>query len=326
MKTKQTTKDFLRRIWQSLVNDYIMIFAVLFLVLVLSLMSDTFLSLTNLMNVLRQMSMVAILAVGMFFVMVGGGIDISVGSLVGLSSIVVAAGLTSWGLHPAVAIALAVGVGALCGLVNGLLVARVGVPALIGTLGMMEVARGLLYVFTEGYPIGIKDTSISFIGKGYLWVIPWPVIFMLVIYIIGHFVSQKTKFGRYVYAVGGNDEASHLSGIKVVNIRLITYVLSGVAAGISGVILASRMSSGQPNAAEGWEFEAITAALIGGVSIVGGKGKVFGVLLGAILIALLTNGMTLMDVSSYWQRVIKGAVLVGAIVLDVYRTRRQSRV
>ncbi len=326
MKDQSTGKRVMKSVWESIVNDYIMVFAVLFLIIVLSFMSDTFLSVTNILNVLRQMSMVAILAVGMFFVMVGGGIDISVGSLVGLTSIVTAAALTNWNLHPAVAILLALAVGAFCGLINGLLVAKVGVPALIGTLGMMEIARGLLYVFTEGYPIGIKNTEISFIGKGYLWSIPWPVVFMVIIYCIGHFVSQKTKFGRYVYAVGGNNEASYLSGIKISKIQMVTYIISGLTAGISGVILASRMGSGQPNAAVGWEFEAVTAALIGGVSIIGGKGKVFGVLLGAILIALLTNGMTLLDVSSYWQRVIKGAVLVGAIVLDVYRTKRQNSV
>jgi len=326
MKEHTNSKNIFKSILETIINDYIIIFAVILLVIVLSFMTESFMTVTNIMNVLRQMSMVAILAVGMFFVMVGGGIDISVGSLVGLTSIVTAAALTNWNLHPAVAILLSLAVGAFCGLINGTFVAKIGVPALIGTLGMMEVARGLLYVFTEGYPIGIKSTSISFIGKGYLWKIPWPVIFMLVIYCIGHFISQKTKFGRYVYAVGGNNEASYLSGIKIINIQMVTYIMSGLAAGISGVILASRMGSGQPNAAVGWEFEAITAALIGGVSITGGKGKVFGVLFGAILISLLTNGMTLMDVSSYWQRVIKGCVLVGAIVLDVYRTKRQDSV
>jgi ribose/xylose/arabinose/galactoside ABC-type transport system permease subunit len=143
---------------------------------------------------------------------------------------------------------------------------------------------------------------------------------------VGQFVSQKTKFGRFVYAIGGNEEASYLSGIRVVKIRLLTYVIGGLTAGISGVILASRMSSGQPNAGIGWEFEAITAALIGGVSILGGKGKVFGVFLGAVLLALLTNGMTLLDVSPYWQRVIRGTVLVGAIILDVFRSKRQNKV
>ena len=169
------------------------------------------------------------------------------------------------------------------------------------------------------------EESIKFIGKGYVWFIPFPAVVMIIIYIAGHFISQKTAFGRYVYAVGGNDEASYLSGIKITRVRMITYTISGVTAAISGIILSLRLSSGQPAAAIGWEFEAITAALIGGVSIIGGKGKVFGVLLGIILISLLTNGMTMLDLNSYWQRVIKGVVLIVAIVLDVYKTKKQSK-
>jgi ribose/xylose/arabinose/galactoside ABC-type transport system permease subunit len=326
METRTIGKNTIKNLWENLVRNYIMVFVVIVLFFILAMVSDAFLSETNLFNVLRQMSMVAILAVGSFFVLAGGGVDISVGSLVGLTSVVVAASLSNWNLSPFVAIILALLVGAVFGLINGLLIACIGVPPLIGTLGTMEIGRGLLYVFTNGYAIPIKITAISFIGKGYLWRIPWPVVFMVIIYLAGQFVSQKTKFGRFVYAIGGNEEASYLSGIRVVKIRLLTYVIGGLTAGISGVILASRMSSGQPNAGIGWEFEAITAALIGGVSILGGKGKVFGVFLGAVLLALLTNGMTLLDVSPYWQRVIRGTVLVGAIILDVFRSKRQNKV
>ena len=314
-----------KRIMESILSDYIIIFAIIILIVILSFLTEQFLTTTNIMNVLRQMSMVAIIAVGIYFVMVGGGIDISVGSIVGLVTVVMATGISKMGMNPWLVILISLCAGALCGALNGFLIAGVGVPALIGTLGTMEVIRGLLYVFTNGYTIGLEEESIKFIGKGYFWIIPFPVIIMIVIYILGHFISQKTAFGRYVYAVGGNAEASYLSGIKIKRIRFITYIISGVTAAIAGIILSSRLSSGQPAAAIGWEFEAITAALIGGVSITGGKGKMFGVFFGIILISLLTNGMTMLDLNSYWQRVIKGTVLIIAIVLDIYRTNRQNK-
>lgn len=318
-------KNWGKRLYESIMSDYILVFAVIILVVILSLLVEQFFTITNIMNVLRQMSMVAILAVGIFFVMVGGGIDISVGSIVGLITVVMATGISKMGINPWIVIIASLLTGAICGAFNGLLIAKIGVPALIGTLGTMEVIRGLLYVFTNGYTIGLAEESIKFIGKGYIWVIPFPAVIMIIIYIIGHFISQKTSFGRYVYAVGGNDEASYLSGIKIKRVRMITYIISGLTAAIAGIILSCRLSSGQPAAAIGWEFDAITAALIGGVSIIGGKGKVFGVLLGIILISLLTNGMTMLDLDSYWQRVIKGIVLIAAIVLDVYKTKKQSK-
>jgi ribose/xylose/arabinose/galactoside ABC-type transport system permease subunit len=178
---------------------------------------------------------------------------------------------------------------------------------------------------TNAYPVPLTNEGVKFIGRGYLFdFIPIPVVIMLVIFVIAHFIAQKTKFGRFVYAVGGNDEAAYLSGIKVKRINTLTYVISSSLAALSGIILASRLASGQPNSGIGWEFEAITGAVIGGVSINGGKGKIFGVLFGAIVIGLLTNGMTLLDVSSFWQKIIKGVVLVGAVSFDVIKTRRAN--
>ena len=169
----------------------------------------------------------------------------------------------------------------------------------------------------------IKHEAAEAIGRGYIFeYIPIPVIIMLVVFILAHIISQKTKFGRFVYAVGGNNEAAFLSGIKVKRIQSYTFMISSSLAAVSGIILAGRLASGQPNAGIGWEFEAITGAVIGGVSISGGKGKIFGVLFGAIVIGLLTNGMTLMDVSSFWQKIIKGAVLIAAVSFDVLKTKR----
>ncbi len=314
-----------RRFWKSLVTDYGIFFVVIALFIILTILTDKFLSFSNVMNVLRQISMIAIIAIGAFYTMVGGGIDISLGSMVGFTGIMFAMAVTNWGLPIAVAIIFTIILGGFCGLINGVFVTRVGVPPFIVTLGMMEIARGVTYVITNAYPVQLVDEGVKFIGRGFLFnVIPIPVIIMLVIFVIAHFVAQKTKFGRFVYAVGGNDEAAYLSGIKVKRINTITYVISSALAALSGIILASRLASGQPNAGIGWEFEAITGAVIGGVSINGGKGKIFGVLFGAIVIGLLTNGMTLMNVSSFWQKIIKGIVLVGAVSFDVIKTRRAN--
>ncbi|HHW32387.1 MAG TPA: ABC transporter permease [Clostridiaceae bacterium] len=307
-------------------SEYVIIYAVIALSIVLSLASDVFLTTGNIMNVLRQTSMIAILAAGIFFVMVGGGMDISVGATVGLSGIAFASALVNWGWHPLPAFIFAILVGCLAGVVNAFMVTKAGIPPFIATLGMMSAARGLIYVVTNAYPISGLPKSIAFIGRGYWLGIPFPVIIMAVVYLVAHFVSQKTKFGRFVYASGGNVEAAYLSGIKVKKIIASTYIICAALAALSGVILVSRLDSGQPNAGLTWEFEAITAAVIGGVSITGGKGKVLGVFFGAILIGLLTNGMTLLNVSSYYQQIIKGAVLAGAIGLDVYKTKKANKV
>jgi ribose transport system permease protein len=311
--------------WHAIVSDYGIVFVVLGLIIVLSLLTDKFFSLSNLMNVLRQISMIAIIAVGAFYTMVGGGIDISLGSVVGLTGIVFAMAITSWMIPWPIAIIITLLIGCTCGLINGLVVSRVGVPPFIVTLGMMEVARGITYVITNAYPITIKNSAVEAIGRGYIFeYIPIPVVIMLVVFFLAHFISQRTRFGRFVYAIGGNKEAAFLSGIKVKRVQSYTFVISSGLAALSGMILASRLASGQPNGGIGWEFEAITGAVIGGVSINGGKGKIFGVLFGAIVIGLLTNGMTLMNVNSFWQKIIKGLVLVAAVSFDVIKTRRAN--
>lgn len=307
-------------------SEYVIVYAVIGLCVVLALSTNVFLTTGNIMNVLRQISMIAILAAGIFFVMVGGGSDISVGSLVGLTGIAFAGSMVNWGLNPIIAFVFALIIGGIAGSVNGFMATKLGIPPFIATLGMMSVARGVVYVVTNAYPISGLPKSIAFIGRGYFLKVPFPVIIMIIVYLIAHFVSQRTKFGRFVYAAGGNPEAAHLSGIKVKKVLTTTYIICGMLAAISGIILVSRLDSGQPNAGLTWEFEAITAAVIGGVSITGGKGKVIGVFFGAILIGLLTNGMTLLNVSSYYQQIIKGTVLVAAIGLDVYKTKKANKV
>lgn len=307
-------------------GEYPIIYAVVGLCAILTIMSDSFLSFSNIMNVLRQTSMIAILSAGIFLIIIAGGIDISIGAIVGLTGIIFSMGIVNWHIHPIIAAFLAALIGLTCGFLNGVQDAILGIPPMIATLGMQSLARGFTYVTTNAYPISGLPESIGFIGRGYLLGIPWPVIIMAVVFLVVGFTSQKTKFGRFVYASGGNPEAAYLSGIKVKRVKIATYMIGGFLAALSSIILVSRLASGQPNAGLGWEFEAIIAAVIGGVSVSGGKGKILGVLMGAILVGLLTNGMTLLDVSSYYQQIIKGFVLVTAIGLDVYKTRKRNKV
>jgi len=286
-----------------------------------------FLSVNNFMNVLRQVSMIAIIAAGMYFVIVSGGVDISVGATVGLMNVLFAGFMVWYGFHPVVSALVCILIAAFIGMINGTLVAYFGIAPLIATLGMQSLIRGLIFVITSAYAVIGLPRSINWIGNGFiLRYIPIPVIIMLAIYIIVNFVSVRTKFGRSVYAVGGNIEAAYLAGINEKWTRISCYMIANVMAAISALILTARLASGQPNSGTGWEFEAIIATVIGGVSIVGGKGKAFGVLFGALLLGFFTNGMTLMNVNSYFQQMIKGVILIGAIGLDVYTVRRKARV
>ena len=317
----------LRRVKRFL-DDYSIHYASIALIAVLSIASPDFLSLKNFTNVFRQISMVAILTVGMFFVMVGGGIDISCGATVGLTGVLFAMFMVNYGMHPALAFVLTVFIGATIGTINGTLVTRFGIPAMIATLGTQSIARGFTYVITGAYPISGIPESVSFLGRGYVlgmeW-LPWPVFIVTILALVAHFIAQRTQFGRSVYAVGGNPEAAYLSGIKDKQIQVVTYIALGILSAIAGMILTSRLASGQPNGGLTWEFEAVTAAVIGGVSITGGRGKVFGALLGAILIGLLTNGMTLIGMESYPQQMVKGMVLVLAIGFDIYSVNKKNK-
>lgn len=323
----QPSQGILKKVKRFL-DDYSIIYAVVILIAILSLSSPDFLSLKNFTNVFRQISMIAILTVGMFFVMVGGGIDISCGATVGITGVLFAMFMVNFSINPVIAFFLTILVGAFIGTINGTLVTKFGIPAMIATLGTQSIARGLTYVITGAYPISGLPESIAFLGRGYVfglsWM-PWPVAILVVLAIIAHFVAQRTKFGRSVYAVGGNPEAAYLSGIKDKKIQIITYISLGILSAVAGMILTSRLASGQPNGGLTWEFEAITAAVIGGVSITGGRGKIFGALLGAVLIGLLTNGMTLLDMNSYLQQMVKGIVLVLAIGFDIYSVKKKSK-
>lgn len=327
-KKEKVTEKNNNKIFRSIMNffrDYPIVLVVIVMSIILSFVAPNFLTNTNIMNVLRQVSMIAILAVGAYFVLVGGNFDLSVGSTVGLVSCLFAIFMSRWNIPPYISIVISLGVGVLMGCMNGLLVAKLGIPAFIATLGTMSINRGAVYVMTNNYSISGINEKIQFLGTGYFMGLPVPVVIMIVLFLIAELVSQFTKYGRYLYSTGGNKEAAYLAGINTTKMIFSTFAISGFFAAISAIILTARVASGQPNAGIGWELEAVTAAVIGGVSIYGGVGRVFGVLFGAILIGILNNGMTLLDVSANYQQIIKGLVLILAIGFDVIRAKKNSK-
>jgi ribose/xylose/arabinose/galactoside ABC-type transport system permease subunit len=291
--------------------------ALLVIAVGLSIVSPDFLRLDNLLNVMRQSSINALIAFGMTLVILLGGIDLSAGSVLALSSVIIASLLQS-GTPPVVATLAGIVAGGLMGLVNGLIISKGKVAPFIATLGTMTVLRGLALVMSNGSPISdFNSDFFSMLGGGYVArLIPIPVVLMLIVFGIFWFVLKKTVFGRHVYATGGNAESAKLSGVKVDRVQLWVYTISGVMAAIAGVVLTSRLNSAQPTAGTGYELDAIAAVVLGGTSLTGGRGWIFGTLVGALLIGVLNNGLNLLDVSSFYQQVIKGSVILLAVLID----------
>ncbi|WP_378956114.1 ABC transporter permease [Pelosinus sp. sgz500959] len=290
----------------------------LLLGIALTILSDRFFTVDNLLNVARQISINAIISVGMTLVILTGGIDLSVGSIVALTGSITA-GLLVGGQAIFPAIFMGMLVGALLGLFNGLLITRAEIPPFIATLGTMTVARGLTLVYTEGRPITGMEEVFRFLGGGYLAGIPVPVIVMVLIFALTYIMLKKTRLGRYIYAIGGNEEAARLSGINTKKILLCVYVLGGLLAGVSGIIMASRLNSAQPTAGISFELDAIAAVVLGGTSLSGGVGTIGGTLIGAFIIGVLDNGLNLLNVSSFYQQIAKGLVILLAVFLDKKR-------
>jgi len=291
--------------------------ALVIMSVVLATLSADFLTVGNLLNVLRQVSINALIAFGMTFVILLGGIDLSVGSVLALSAALMA-GLMGGGMNPVAATIVALATGAAMGLVNGLIVTKGKVAPFIGTLGTMTLYRGCTMVYTNGSPMtGFKSDFISMLGSGYVFgIVPIPVVITLILFGALWFVLKKTVFGRHVYAVGGNPEASKLSGVKVDRVQLWVYSLSGLMAALAGAILTSRLNSAQPTAGAGYELDAIAAVVIGGTSLAGGRGWLIGTIIGAVLLGVLNNGLNLLGVSSFYQQVIKGVIILLAVLID----------
>lgn len=291
--------------------------------LIFTLGSDRFLTPSNLMNIALQTSIIAIIAIGMTFVMLTAGIDLSVGSVVALCGALAAGLAVKQELGTYVGIGLALAAGATVGLVSGLLVVKGKMPPFVATLSTLAIARGLTLVYTQGRPIAGIDERFIALGSGETLGIANPVIIMVIIFVIAFIVLRSTRFGNYVYATGGNEEVSRLAGIRTSTVKLSVYMISGVLAAVGGVLLVGRLWSAQPNAAVGLELDAIAAPVLGGVSLFGGVGSVAGAVVGAFILGILSNGLNLMGVPSFWQQVIKGVVLILAVMLDVATKRRR---
>ncbi|MGX7393547.1 ABC transporter permease [Carnobacterium mobile] len=289
--------------------------AVLFIFV--TILNPGFVAPTNLLNLLRQVSTNALIAFGMTFVILTGGIDLSVGSTLALSSALMAGSIVA-GLDPFLAMVLAVIVGGLLGGFNGLLITKGKMAPFIATLATMTIFRGATLVFTDGNPItGIGDSFIfKFVGRGYLFGIPFPVILMAICFVILYVLLHKMTFGRKTFAIGGNEKAAFIAGIKSDRIKIAIYSISGMMASIAGIIITSRLNSAQPTAGQAYEMDAIASVVLGGTSLSGGRGRIVGTLIGALIMGTLNNGLNLLGVSSFYQQIVKGIVIIIAVLLD----------
>ena len=294
------------------------VIALIILMAVITIINSNFLTANNLLNLLLQVTSNALIAFGMTFVILTGGIDLSVGSILALSS-ALTAGLLGSGMPVTLAILISLILGCILGMMNGLLISYGKLAPFIVTLATMTIFRGATLVYTNGNPItkGLSDTFLfQFLGQGYIVGIPFPVIIMFIVFIVLYVLLHKTAFGKSVYAIGGNEKAAYISGVKLNKVKIIIYSISGIMASISGLIITSRLSSAQPTAGASYEMDAIAAVVLGGTSLSGGKGRILGTLIGALIIGVLNNGLNIIGVSAFWQQVVKGVVILIAVLID----------
>lgn len=321
MSTKVDSKKV-----KNILSSYGIIFVLIALVIVFSILSPRFLMPDNIFNILRQVSIVGIISVGMTLVMITGGIDLSCGSTVGAAGVGAALLMTKGAMNPIVACVLMCIFGIVIGLGNGFFISQLKVPPFIATLGMMTSVRGIAYIVTGGLPVFGFNRDFTKLGQGYLGIIPIPVLIMLAAFIFGFIFLSKTRAGRHIYGVGGNEEASRLSGVNVKKMKLLVYAVAGFMSALAGVVLLARVNSGQPNAGSGYEMDVITGVVLGGVSMSGGQGKIGMVIIGVMIMGILTNGMTMLSVNEYIQQFVKGMVLIGAVAFDSFVKSRQAKV
>ena len=286
---------------------------------------STFLTPKNMFNILRQNASNLFLATGMTMVIILGGIDLSVGSVIALSGVVAAGCVVNFGLPEAVGFIAAIAVGAAVGLFNGFIICKTDIPPFIVTLASMNITKGIALVLTGGAPIRCMTDAFKFPGAGYVGPGPTPVILMFIIFILAALMINKTQLGRHIYAVGGNVQAAKFSGISVQKVKFIVYAYTGVMAGIAGVVIASRLYSGQPTAGDGAEMDAIASVVVGGTSMSGGSGRIGGTLIGVLIIGVLNNGLNLMGVDSNFQYIVKGLVILLAVYVDFLRNKKAGR-
>lgn len=303
----------------TIIKEKAIYIVLLVIILFFTITTDTFFTVNNLLNIARQVSMLGIASVGMTFVILLGGIDLATGSIITFVNIFMAYMMVNMKMNMWLAGIIILILSTLIGLINGIEVSVFKIPALIATFATQTIFAGIAYLISGGMPISGFSKEFSVIGQGYVGIIPVPVIIMVVVFAVGSFILNKSYFGRYFYALGGNEDAAKLSGIRVKQIKMLVYSLSGFFAGLAGIVMLSRTNSGQATSGKGFEFEVITAVVLGGVSVSGGSGKISNVIGGALIMGVLSNGMVLLDISSYMQMVIKGIILVLAVGFDCWQ-------
>jgi inositol transport system permease protein len=334
-------RNFNREWFNTFIRKYAIVFIFMAMFVGMWFLSDAFLQPRNLLNVVRQISVMGLIAIGVTMVIITTGIDLSSGSVAALAAVVAAslaqrvdwAGAKYPGLELPVILPIlaALAMGVLCGYINGGLIARFKIPPFIATLGMMTVARGFALIYSDRPVSGLTDTYNS-IGQGEIFKllpipgqpplgIPIPVIILALVAIGSHIMLNNTRFGRHIYAIGGNEQAALISGLNVGRIKIGVYTIAGLFAGLAGLVLSSRIGSGQPGLAVGIELDAIAAAVIGGTSLSGGIGTIWGTIIGALIIGVLNNGLDLLNVSAYWQTIVKGSIIVAAVIIDERKNR-----
>jgi inositol transport system permease protein len=320
-----------RDVLNAFLRKYAIALILLGMFVALSILSPAFLAPRNLLNVVRQISVVGLIAIGVTMVIITTGIDLSSGSILALASVIGAsfaqrpdwagAKFPGMNLPLIVPIVAALGIGALCGAINGGLIAKFRIPPFIATLGMMTVARGFALIYSER-PVSGLTASYNFIGQGEIFgVLPVPIVLLAVMAIATHFMLNNTRFGRYIYAIGGNEQAARISGLNIGRLKIGIYLLAGLLSGFAGLLLSSRIGSGQPGLGQGYELDAIASAVIGGTSLSGGVGTIWGTMIGALIIGVLNNGLDLLNVSAYLQTIVKGVIIVGAVIIDERKNR-----
>ena len=312
------------------VSKYALVFILIMLIVFFALSSPFFLTPTNAINIARQVSIIGICAVGMTFVILTGGIDLSTGSIIG-----VAAGITArlmlLDYNPVLATAIAILSGVVFGLINGFFINKLSIPPLITTLGSMTALRGVTMLLTDGKGVTIQNRSYAVIGQGYLFEnalgssIPVPVVIMVFAFIMGYIILEKTKLGRYVYGVGDNEEATRLSGVNVQKVKYSVYAFSGLLSAIAGIVAVSRLMSAQPTTGDGYELQIITAVVLGGVSIKGGEGRIAFVIIGVFIMGVLANGMIMLNIQAFYQLVVRGCVLLLAVSYDRLMEKQRAK-
>ncbi|MFC2615642.1 MAG: ABC transporter permease [Treponema sp.] len=320
MNNKTIIKVKNRGMFATLKNNAGILVVLLFLCILLTFLTDKFFTANNILSVLRQISINMYIAIGMSLVIILGGIDLSVGKIVAMTGTLTVGFIVTQGMPIWAAIILGLLIGTTTGFLSGLFIAKFNVPAFIVTMAMMNITNGVAYVYSGGRSTRIQESFFVNIGTGYLFnVIPLPIVYMLILIIIFSFLLNKTKFGAYIYAIGGNRESARLSGVPIFKVEVLIYTISGFLSAFAGIVLSSRMYSGQPSVGSGYELDAIAACVLGGISMSGGKGLLSGTVIGAMVIGIISNGLNLLGVSSFWQLIVKGIIILIAILIDTQK-------